>query len=234
MSQPQAGLKLREAEYFLDQMRKAQNLLDEDLYKYNLSAFLSALNSVPEFLLFDFAEKNPIGISRQDEGKVYLKDFDVAAKAQKAIGKTEASEFMEFWHKWHDDLKKHVIAARRNNTIHRGYPKLESKVGEVEKVVFVPTGTFQVSTSGVSAILAPTYSPTFGSAVSTVTAAAGSQSLPSAQTYTFPPAPAGVRETYRFSDQHDKEAIDICQEAYNDMKTFVEEAQSDKWKQKQE
>jgi hypothetical protein len=43
-----------------------------------------------------------------------------------------------------------------------------------------------------------------------------------------------VKETFRLSDEPSRDLIDICKEAYEDMRKFVEEAQSDKWRQEGE
>lgn len=199
-------------------MRDAQDLLNEELFIFNLSAFLSAWKSVPEVLLYDFAERFRIGFTLED----YMtdKEFGIAANLWKTqMGESDASDFLKWWRMEVDRLNNtHKLSGKRDILIHRGYPKLEK--GGVERTVFIPTGTFQVYTTGVAAGWGT------GSAILGETTAAGVQYSPE----TFGKAPADVKETYRFGDQQDRDIVDICKEAYDDMKAFAEEAQTEKWR----
>jgi hypothetical protein len=173
LSEPEARAKIKEAKHFLGQMRGAQDKLDEDLFKYNLSAFLAAWRSVPEFVLYDYAERNSLGISREDEEKVHIAiQFRIVANAIKRLkDNVEPLAFMEWWNERCNAIyKEHGIVGKRNYTIHKGYPKVE-KVAEVERIAFVPTGSFNWSTgpSG-STITVSDYS---GSATYTATGPSG-------------------------------------------------------------
>jgi hypothetical protein len=240
----QARSKIKEAQHFLGEMRHAQELLREDLFRYSLSAFLAAWRSVPEFVLYDYAEKNSLGISREDEERMLVANqFKIAANViMRLESNTEPLRFMQWWlQRCNAIYREHGIVDKRNYTIHKGYPKVE-KVAEVERMAFVPTGSFGVYTSGSTYFVgftSGTYTTTgpSGSGTYTTTGPSGSGTYTTTgpSSVTLAPmdsaAPANVTETFRFHDQLDKDIVDICEEACDDMNEFVMKAESGEWKE---
>ena len=255
MSEPEARAKIKEAKYFLGQMRGAQDKLDEDLFKYNLNAFLAAWRSVPEFVLYDYAERNSLGISREDEEKMHIANqFRVVANVIKRLkDNAEPLAFMEWWNQRCNAIyREHGIVGKRNYTIHKGYPKVE-KVAETERIEFMPTGSFGLSTSGSTYFVGlgstAEYSSTGSSGPAEYSSTGSSgpaeysstgPSGPTKYSSTGPswailaafdtPAPANVRETFRFHDRPDKDIVDICADALADMDAFVGIAEIEEWK----
>jgi hypothetical protein len=130
-------------------MRDAQDHLDEELFSFNFSAFLSAWKGVPEVLLYDFAERFGIGFTRED----YMsdKEFGIAANLwNRQMGESDASDFVKWWRKERDRLySTHKVSGKRDILIHRGYLRIE-RTADVQPVppVFIPIGSYHVSTLG--------------------------------------------------------------------------------------
>ena len=70
--------KLDEAQFFLDKMNKAP--VERSEWRYYFSAFLSSVRSVPDHLLYDYANKCGLGISLKD--RVYTNVLKDKAEAQ--------------------------------------------------------------------------------------------------------------------------------------------------------
>jgi hypothetical protein len=247
----QARSKIKEAEHFLHEMRDAEKALREDLFRYNLSAFLAAWRSVPDFVLYDYAEKNLLGISREDEERTLIANqFKIAANVVSRLeGNDEPSRFLQWWTKRCNAIySEHRIVDKRNYTIHKGYPKVE-KVADVENKAFVPTGSFSVSTSSPVYFIAVTSPSSYTSgasgsgtyttsSVSTsglyTTSGVSGSGLYTTSSVTLAPmtssAPPDATETFRFHDQLDKDIVDICEDALDHMSKFVMESENSNWK----
>jgi hypothetical protein len=113
--------KLAEAAYFLEALSKNAPRTDE--FNYNLSAFLGATQSVVDVMLYDFVEKFDLGFNRDD--KVTPRDFFVASKAKGSAG---ALEFLDWWRRKVGGLEASPLWDTRHFIVHRGYPKMETKV----------------------------------------------------------------------------------------------------------
>jgi hypothetical protein len=189
--------KLNEAKYFFEMLSQVQE--EPDKFYYNLSAFLTAWRSVLDVMLYDFAEYYSLGFSR-DVDMTHKEFFAVA----KALTKTEAMKFIEWWRKKQGMLSNSPFWKKRRIVVHRGYPAMTQ------------TYTFYVSGSGgTSGTLSPYLTPV---------------GLPSESTLgTLVPrtltVPTGTPSVWKFEDFPNENAIDMCQKAYGEMKKIVEEAE---------
>jgi hypothetical protein len=206
--------KLEECRYFLDELRRTSQTPKN--FNYNLSAFLSAWRSVMDIMLYDFAEKYSLGLSREDR---FTDDgFGIAAKALKHI---EALNFLEWWRREIGRLSQNPLSHKRKMIVHRGYPPT------------VRDYTVEVSTPGTSF--------TYGGArygFSTYTAASqvawsSSASPREAGSYsTFADYSLGLPASavdIRFPDFPERSALDVCHEAFDDMRRIVETAERNYW-----
>jgi hypothetical protein len=109
--------KLEEAKFFLDALTETQAEMEK--FNYNLSAFLNAWRSVLDVMLYDFVERYPLGLTRED--KVTDRDFWVAANARNL---EEALRFIEWWRRKQGVLKNNPLWENRIITTHRGYPEV--------------------------------------------------------------------------------------------------------------
>src|SRR2546428_4681200 len=91
MPQPvlEAKEKLAESEYFLSALRQTSERPRE--FNYNFSAFLGAIHSVMEVMLYDFVERFRLGFTRKD--RLLERDFWVASRA---LDNAEALRFYEW------------------------------------------------------------------------------------------------------------------------------------------
>lgn len=97
-----AEKKIQEAEYFLNQLRNIPQ--DSDEFMYNLSAFLNAWRSVLDVMLYDYAEKFALGLTRDE--KITERDFEVVAKA---LQHTQASQFINWWRQQRNRLMQNPL-----------------------------------------------------------------------------------------------------------------------------
>jgi hypothetical protein len=129
----QAREKLNEAVYFLAGLRDSSQNPQE--FNYNLSAFVSALHSVFDLMLFDFAEKYSMGITREDR----ITD-DVFGFVAKALQNQNALNFLNCWRTNLNQLNQNSLFRKRSLILHRGY-------APTEQVYAVnPSGTITGST----------------------------------------------------------------------------------------
>jgi len=114
----EAREKLQEAGYFLFQLKQFADK-EIDFFNYSLSAFLGAWTSVPDIMLYDFAEKYSLGLTREDY--VTEKEFRLAAKV---LNRQEAIDFAEWLDKRISELRKDhsILFRKRIEVVHRGYP----------------------------------------------------------------------------------------------------------------
>jgi len=207
----EAKRKLEEARYFVKRIEECRNAEDEFLY--NLSGFLNAWRSIVEVMLYDFAERYSLGLTRQQ--RITPRDFEIAAQV---LGRTEASRFLEWWRRQVGSLGENPLSEKRNVSFHRGYPKVERRY------------SLYVSTPGVSSTLVPYYasfSTSFvGSNVTTTTTTASPHY--STQTYSKP-SYVGQSDEYYFDDISDRTVLEVCKEGIDKMKDIVEKADREPW-----
>jgi hypothetical protein len=107
--------KLDEAVYFLGQLEKYEDR--KELFDYNLSAFVVSWRSVIDIMLYDFAEKFSLNLTRDD----YLGEEQFRLSAR-VLGRKEALDFLKWLISETRKLReKHrILFDRRRVTVHRG------------------------------------------------------------------------------------------------------------------
>lgn len=115
--------KISEAEYFLNKITIAQDRYD---FLPNLSAFMSATRSIPDYLLEDYNTKLGLGISLTD--KLYPSVFETEAKNQ---NNQTAINFIADYKTELANLYKDPVAGflidKRNIVVHRKNVPISAK-----------------------------------------------------------------------------------------------------------
>ncbi len=123
--------KLKEAEYWLETLKKTDPNRKE--FRYHLGAFLSAIRSIMDYLLEDYNRKFSLGFSLDE--KLYPNEFE---KKAKQLGHKDALNFIRWWKKKLDDLKKDrtvgPLITKRHVYIHRQPVPLSAEI-EVTNIV---------------------------------------------------------------------------------------------------
>ena len=214
----QAKRKLGEARHFLDELERTSENPEE--FNYNLSAFLSAWRSVLDIMLYDFAEKYSLGLTREDRLIEY--GFEIVAKA---LNRTDALKFLKWWRQQVQEVGKNPLCYKRKVIVHRGYPPT------------VRDFTIEVSTPGTSWIIRGEVSPMplfesilAGSGVSARSSVTplrepSHTELPSSATLRLP----STKTEISFPDFPGRTALGVCREAFNHMERIVETAETDFW-----
>jgi len=116
-----ARVKLEEAEFFLGRLESSTATSQE--FRYFLTAFLQSCMSVPEWLLYEYAEKY-LDLSQDDY--IDERGFELAAKTAKARSDGRGSDFLDWWRKeigkLRNSLEGKVLLRKRNVVVHRGAP----------------------------------------------------------------------------------------------------------------
>lgn len=112
--------KLEEAEYFLTKVREIRP--DQKEFLFNLSPFLSAARSVPDYLLEDYNVKYSLQIPLAE--KLYPDTFEERAKQ---TGNLVALSFIQWWKQKIDTLNLDpiwsLLTNKRNIDVHRTHTK---------------------------------------------------------------------------------------------------------------
>lgn len=217
----EAKEKLEEARYFKDALRQTSQKPDE--FNYNLSAFLSALKSVPDIMLYDFTEKFALGFTREDR----LNDFVFRIVAG-ALNNDKALRFIEWWRQNLGELSRDPMFHKRTIIVHRGYPPLEhvylvnASGGTGFWSSATVQGTYGTSTSGWYAT-SNQYSGTTHT-TNQSNSVSGSNWTPTVSVSTV-----DAKFEIRFPDFPDKSALDVCQDIFMKIEQFVETAERDFW-----
>ncbi len=107
--------KLKEAKFFLDQLRTA---FSQDHFEHYLSAFLNSCSAVPDWLLYDYAAMY-LGLSADD----YVTPSAFALVA-KALRHGDAEKFIKWWKQETGNLTGQdpgkALLDKRNTVEHRG------------------------------------------------------------------------------------------------------------------
>lgn len=218
----QATEKLDEARYFLDKLRiTPQNRDHEKEFMYLLSAFLNAVHSVLDIMLYDYAEGFSLGFTRDE--KFTDRDFEVASRAK---NDNQALEFILWWKQQSGVMAQRPLWLKRNVIIHRGYP-------EIRRVhsIFI-ADTIAVNSILTASVLSTSRGPTPDTL--TITATTGPHAIPTTTaaenvgTTTAPNVPttssSSTRTEFYFKDLPDRNILDYCQETLNDMEEIVNSA----------
>jgi hypothetical protein len=112
--------KLEEAEYFLTKMCEIRP--DQKEFLFNLSAFLSAARSVPDYLLEDYNVKYSLQIPLTE--RYFRNVFEYQAKQTR---NTVALSFIQWWKQEIDTLNLDpiwsLLTNKRNIDVHRTHTK---------------------------------------------------------------------------------------------------------------
>jgi hypothetical protein len=196
----EAEHKLSEARYFLDKMKTLKSEPEE--FMHNLSAFLSAWRSLPDILLYDYAEKY-FAWGRED--RFSMRDLEVATRASR---RKEAQHFAQWYKEQIQSLSRNPLWKKRVVTVHRGRPK----VRQTYRLYLLEVKSWDQERS-ITEIVKRDFSE--------VTPPAKASSVPK---YETPDVVVGSVEFF-FEDYPDTEIWEICEEAYENMRNIVKEAQ---------
>ena len=129
--------KLQEAKYFLDRLKEISRTISaeshwqegrdvyaiESKFKHSFSACVTALRSVFDVLLYDYAEKYKLIESRQD----HMNRNEFSKKAKKC-GSSESRKFINWYDEKFKELEKIPLFFVRIATVHRGGSWMDTKI----------------------------------------------------------------------------------------------------------
>jgi len=190
--------KLEEAHYFLDKLRAVAQNSDE--FMYMLSAFLNAWRSVLDVMLYDYAEKYSLGLTRED--RITDHEFGIAAKVLNCTG---ALHFLRWWRQQRSSFQRNPLWRKRILVVHRGYPPITQTLQ-----LYVAESLALSSTFTVSGATPPIHIESEASSAGAI--------------QTEMHRPNRHAETY-FKDLPDRSVVDYCQQAFDKMKEIVETAE---------
>jgi hypothetical protein len=222
LSEIEANEKLREAKYFLEQMRRLDfmcletGMFEDKEFSYNFDGFIVAWHSVLDILRFDFAEKFSLGITRQERAsRDYFRHLAEGLASKNPKDFSEAVDFYEWMSRQEDDLlKRHALLLEKRHVIaHRGI--VQTGIGEetVERDFAV-----NVSSAGLTALIGD------------IVHESSTDSIPPHPGY----LPVKIREkrahTCFKDDPEERSIVSICSSAYRDMAQLVANAEKGSWK----
>jgi hypothetical protein len=211
----QAAKKLDEARFFLDWLsRTPQDTTHADEFMYILSAFLNSWKSVLDVLLYDYAEKFSLGLSREE--RITDRDFEVAARA---LQNTQASSFVHWWRQQLSLLSQNPLWTKRKIIVHRGYPPTMRKY-----TVFVTDSIAVSSTISVYGSSTPPISSGSSSAISPAAPTSPTSPSHNSQHPITTTTPNETRIEIRFADLQDRSVVDYCQQAFHEIERIVNSA----------
>ena len=133
--------KLAEAKYFLDRLNEISRTISaesdwekgrdvyaiEPKFKYNFNACITALRSVFDVLLYDYAEKYfKYSLDRQ-----YYMDEKKFSKIARKCGSSESKKFIKWYRQKFKELRKEHLFNVRNTAVHRGGRWMETKLKNI-------------------------------------------------------------------------------------------------------
>jgi hypothetical protein len=131
--------KLREAEYFLRKLLTSEKppLENPDVFRFHLSAFLSAWASVWDYMLYDFALYFFPSLTRDDD--IRYDNFKIAAKAS---DHEEAIRFADWRNAKFRIVNKSPLWKKRIIVVHRRYPDIKYEIftSRTSSVTYLMTG----------------------------------------------------------------------------------------------
>jgi hypothetical protein len=232
--------RLREAGYFLDEMKRFEKEGLADEFIYNFDGFLVAWHSIHDnTILYDFAEefklirKDKI-ITRKDK----MMGYDFAIAALNNPNRDDALDFLAWLTEEVRKLMQNymVLFDFRHQVVHRSGRTVEKKTEYRE------TTYGFVSSSGTSAVVSGVWAPTSGevqaagvrwasdaNGTSVPTSNATRPTVPPEAVIRFPEA----ENLFYFSQADDpkgRRVVDVCESAYRDIGEMLTEAQIRAWK----
>jgi len=246
LSEIEANEKLREAKYFLEQMRRLDfmgfetGVFEDKEFSYNFDAFIVAWHSVLDILRFDFAERFSLGITRQERAsRDYFRHLAKGLASKNPKDFSEAAAFYEWMDRQEDGLlKRHAsLREKRYMVAHRGTVKTGVKEEVTEWAVNVSTyGVSTYSTALYSSYSAgkPGDSVQAGSIPAQPAAAWAGRVVKDEPPPTLPDRTVRLHKTRAYTyfkdDPEELSIVSICSSAYEDMAQLVTNAEKGSWK----
>jgi hypothetical protein len=168
---------------------------DSEKFEYYMTAFLTSWRSVMDVMLYDVAE-HFLGLSRDDQ----YNEEEIRAIAEKK-GCKEVINFVSCWSGKQKILLKTPLWNKRNVSFHRGYPSMN-----IEFIYLGNSG----GTSGTISVNLRAYTPDLS----------GEYPIRGPV-----PQPDFASKRFSFSDIPGRSAISVCEEAYDQIERFVDEAE---------
>jgi hypothetical protein len=193
--------KLRAAEYHLRRMSEEYERSTE-IFNYELECFLVTIRSVLDVLLYDFAKKFQLGIDVNER-----LDYNTFRNRATKKNNIRASEFIEWWQKTKKELENSKVGfllKKRDIAVHRGSVEPDiKKVKKSEKIV-LPESIIYIRKDEKGNVIEKYRSPP-------------------ESPKTIEPTPP-VKINMYFSDNREKNVIDVCKELYEMVAGKVAEA----------
>ncbi len=206
-----AKAKIEEANYFLQELRRA----NQNVFHYYFSAFLSAWRSVLDVMLFDFAQMYSLGFD--DNARINDEGFEIAARATK---QREALRFITWWRQQRQRISKSPLYRARNNLVHRGVSPLTYSFPLVPDSSLPPPNSLVVKTLPVLVRFRKHGILLSGNAINGL-------KIPDT-------ARKGIKSEFVFEDFPTRNAVDVCKEAFDKMNGIVNIATRRYWQPKKE
>jgi hypothetical protein len=192
--------KLAEARYFFGGLKGEQ---DPETFYYKLSAFLNACHSVMDIMIYDFVERQGLGITRDD----YLDraSFELVAKSHKVEQEVMFSKWLK---EKLDELSRYPIWNMRKVVTHRGYPNVTQETIYLSVSVYGSMGIgFSATPSSTSGTITAFGPPPSGSNVSE----------------------NQTRTVFKLEEAGSREVGEVCGELYELLAGIVSEAEKRFW-----
>lgn len=195
--------KLKEAEDFLEKIKKYYQQEVRDEFLFDLSAFLSSVRSVPDYLLEGYNLKYSLNIPLSD--KLYPSTFEKEAKQSH---NSDAILFIKWWKNYIKNLQTDpifsLLKSKRDISIHRKQIKPDLAKLEIKETIHL-SDSIKIQKYDQEGRLIET----FESEIKDVPKAEKSE----------------VTFNWFFSEYEREPVINVCEKYLNIMKKFVKEAE---------
>ena len=199
----EAEKKLRGAKYHLQRM-KEKYLINEEIFTYELEAFLSKTRSIPDVLLEDFNQKFSLGISLEE--KLYPETFEKRARELKNV---QAINFIDWWKGKMNQIQSDPLGAilfkKRNISIHRKVVKPNHVKVTVHETIHLTDSVIVKKYDERGKLIEEVKSP---------------------ETPEKPPEPKPAEINWFFSEYPNEDVLEACKKLLEMMKEFIQEAKN--------
>jgi len=179
-------------------------LKSDEIFTYELEAFLVKLRSIPDVLLQDFNEKFSLGISLEE--KLYPKSFEDRAKQ---LQNKQAIKFIKWWNnkmnKIRSDRLGSILFRKRDISVHRKVVRPELKEITLYETIHITESVTVRKYDEKGNLIEEVKSP-------------GISAEPEE------PKPAEIN--WFFSDYSDENVLEVSKKLLQMIKRFIEEAKS--------